>query len=806
MTAYPSRDGISVVAKDITERQRTEQALQRLAGIVQSSDDAIISVTADGRVTSWNLGAERLYGYTAAETLGQQLGMLIPPHLEAERQGVHQQALAGHGIQGHETQRLRRDGTLVDVSLSVSPIRDSSGVIIGLSAIARDISEWRRAELGLQRQVQFDELMTRILTRFTTCLVQEVETSVVWALQLMAKFLGVDHAHVLIFSADQTTWSATHEWCGPSVGRQAQAFQNVPIGSAPWSESKILAGEVIRINTWADYPPEAAIEQNVRDIHEGMQSILLVPIRGAAGVIAGAVGFDSHAHPVKWSDEDVARCRMVGDAIATVMERMRAEEALRRSEEKFSKAFEASPSIMIIVRIKDRRCLEVNGAFEQHTGLRRTEVLGRPLPETVGHCDLRSFNHTFETVIEQGSIRNTEARLRNQGGESLIMLLSAETIEFDGQSCVLMVAEDITERIQAEDALRESEQRFRVMADSAPMMMWMSDTDTNCTDFNRAWCDFRGQTAEEESGQGWMEGIHPADLEKYVQLRRRAFGRQQRFTVEYRLQRHDGAYRWVSYTGVPRFLADGSVVGYIGCCIDIDDQKQAEITRTELSRRLMTAQEAERTRIARELHDGIGQSLALLGIQMQRAGQPVSGRPGRTSPGIPELCAKLKEIGNQVSRLSHQLHSSELEFLGPSVAVKGLCREFGEQYRIKVNCVCTGIPEELDDDVALCFLRVVQEALHNVAKHSRAQAVEVKFLGSSKELILSVVDDGIGFDQERVHNTAGLGMVSMRERMHLIGGDFAITSTPGVGTHIEARAPLSRGALSPDKRAAIAGK
>jgi PAS domain S-box-containing protein len=789
VTACPSQSGISVVARDIAERRRSEEMLQRLAAIVQSSDDAILSVTPEGRIASWNRGAERLFDYSAAQVLGKEVALLVPPHLHGEAQSIWQSGFAGKGIQGHETQRLRKDGTPVEVSLSISPLRDASGSIIAISLIARDISERKRSEAALKRQVMFNELMTRVLIRFTTCRFPQVGSSVIAALQQTAEFLGVDHAHVLIFSPERTTWTATHEWCGPKVEPRTSAYQNVPFGSIPWSESRLLAGQVIRINTPGDYPAVAVAERQLSEA--GMQSILLVPIHGAAGVIAGAVGFDSHARPVTWSDDDVAHCKMVGDAIATVLERKRAEEALRNSEEKFSKAFEASPTIITIIRIKDRRYLEVNRAFEQHTGFLRHEVLGRSIAEVGRWSDLRSLNQAFEKVLVQGSVRNMEARLRTKSGGSLVVLLSAEVIEFDGQSCVLTVAEDITERKLAEDALRESEERFRVMADCAPIMMWMAGTDKGCTDFNRGWLEFTGRTLPQERAEGWIAGVHPSDLRKCVESYHAAFDQRQPFTMEYRLRRHDGNYRWVTNTGIPRFLWDGSFVGYIGCCIDVDDQKQVELAHTDLSRRLMTAQEAERTRIARELHDGIGQSLALLGIQMQRASQPATLRLGKKSPGLQELCGKLKEIGTQVSRLSHQLHSSELEFLGLAVAVKSLCREFSEQYRIKVECVCTEIPEELDNDVALCFLRIVQEALHNVAKHSRASIVYVEMCGAANHLSLAIADDGVGFETSKIGKTAGLGMVSMRERMHLIGGEFTISSQPGGGTKIQAKAPLA---------------
>jgi signal transduction histidine kinase len=221
---------------------------------------------------------------------------------------------------------------------------------------------------------------------------------------------------------------------------------------------------------------------------------------------------------------------------------------------------------------------------------------------------------------------------------------------------------------------------------------------------------------------------------------------------------------------------------------DITERKQAEVARTDLSRRLMTAQEAERRRIARELHDGIGQALALLSVQLQRAGNESSG--GKKPPSTPELCAKVKDIGVQVSRLSHQLHSSELEFLGLAVAVKGLCREFAEQYHIPVDCTCSDIPRQMDNDAALSLLRVVQEALHNIAKHSHAASVVIELRRVRDDLELTVSDDGEGFEPNKARSARGLGLVSMRERIHLIGGQFEIFSKVGEGTKIQARVPL----------------
>jgi PAS domain S-box-containing protein len=328
------------------------------------------------------------------------------------------------------------------------------------------------------------------------------------------------------------------------------------------------------------------------------------------------------------------------------------------------------------------------------------------------------------------------------------------------------------------------------MADGAPVMMWMSGVDKLCTDFNRGWLTFTGRSIEQELGNGWTEGVHPDDLQRCIAIYVEAFDQRRPFSMEYRLRRYDGEYHWITDSGSPRFLPDGTFAGFIGCCVDIHDRKALEFARLELARRLMSAQEAERTRVARELHDGIGQEIALLGIQMQRAAAAIAPEPQALSARMQKLYADLTAIGLHVSRLSHQLHSSELEYLGLSVAITQLCREFSEQYSIKVVCACTNIPAKLENDIALAFLRVVQESLHNIAKHSGARNVQVEVAGASGQLTLSVCDDGSGFDLQESKAAAGLGLISMRERIQLIGGEFAIDSAPRAGTRIRARTPL----------------
>ena len=382
---------------------------------------------------------------------------------------------------------------------------------------------------------------------------------------------------------------------------------------------------------------------------------------------------------------------------------------------------------------------------------------------------------------------SAERRILRPNGEERIVLESGQP-KYDSQQRLVSIVGtllDITEQRRAERVLRESEDRFRTMADGAPVMMWMAGVDKLCTDFNRGWLTFTGRSIEQELGTGWVEGVHPDDLQKCIAIYEEAFDKRQFFSMEYRLRRYDGEYRWINDSGSPRFLPDGTFAGYIGCCVDIHDRKVVEFEKLELARRLMSAQEAERTRVARELHDGIGQEIALLGIQMQRAAASTA-----LNAGMQKLCANLTAIGLHVSRLSHQLHSSELEYLGLSIAIIKLCREFSEQYSIKVVCACSNIPAKLDNEIALTFFRVVQESLHNIAKHSGASNVHVEVAAASGEITLIVRDNGAGFDVQESKAATGLGLVSMRERLLLIGGEFDIDSAPGTGTRISARTRL----------------
>lgn len=211
----------------------------------------------------------------------------------------------------------------------------------------------------------------------------------------------------------------------------------------------------------------------------------------------------------------------------------------------------------------------------------------------------------------------------------------------------------------------------------------------------------------------------------------------------------------------------------------------------DLAKKLISSQEDERKRIARDLHDDINQRLALLSVEIQRMRDVAPATYGELRSRMDELGRRTSEISNGVQSLSHELHSSRLDYLGLVSAMKGFCGEFGEKHKVEIDFNSEGVSPTLPQEISICLFRVMQEGLHNALKHSGVRFFEVKLHGSPSEVQLTVRDSGVGFDLKSAGETQGLGLISMRERIRLVNGTLSIKSRPQSGTEVSVRVPLS---------------
>jgi PAS domain S-box-containing protein len=329
--------------RDITERKNAERRLRRseelFRAIVQDQTEMIVRSTPEGVRTFVNQAYCRFFERPYEELVGTSFYLEVP---EEDREAIRAKIrrLTPEQPTAVDVHRsIRKDETICWQEWMDRGIFDAEGKLTGVQSVGRDITERKLAEEQRQRQAEFDGVLTHVLARFASCTANELDEAVRGGLQAISTFFGADEAFVAVVSPDGKAWSAAHDWCAPHVKSRRELYQNVPWGAFPWSESKILAGETVRINQLPDFPPEAQADRKTNEA-EGVLSVLSVPIRGAAGRVTGSVGLRSHAKPVAWSDVGIARFQIVGNAIASLLERKRAEQTLREVSLRLHRAHE----------------------------------------------------------------------------------------------------------------------------------------------------------------------------------------------------------------------------------------------------------------------------------------------------------------------------------------------------------------------------------------------------------------------------------------------------------------------------------
>ncbi|HWO33483.1 MAG TPA: PAS domain S-box protein, partial [Candidatus Acidoferrum sp.] len=484
-----------------------------------------------------------------------------------------------------------------------------------------------------------------------------------------------------------------------------------------------------------------------------------------------------------------------------VEEHKQKEIGLRKSEKRLRQAMEARLRLAALVESSDDAIVSKdlegtiiswNAAAQRLFGYSETEALGKSITMLIPNEIRDEEAGLMQRVKADERVEHYETVRVVKGGKRVAVSLTMSPVR-DSRGNVVgfsKIARDITDRKRAEQLLRESEERFRLVANSVPVLIWMSGTDKLCNFFNRGWLDFTGRPIEAELGEGWVSGVHPDDVKSCADIYSTSFDARVDFEMEFRLRRFDGAYRWIVDYGVPRFESDRTFCGYIGSCVDITERKSSAESLQALTGRLIHAQDEERARIARELHDDFSQSLALQCIDLEQLREKLPQLELDEESRLAMMLKRAKTMSEDIRSMSHELHSSRLEFVGLVPAVRGLCKEIGEKYKIGIQFTEGRIPQNIRKDVALCLFRITQEALGNVVKHSQTQSAVVELGANESGVSLRVTDQGRGFEPDGANSVKGIGLVGMTERLRLIGGRLLIRSKLFQGTEITAEVPL----------------
>jgi PAS domain S-box-containing protein len=756
-----------------------------LAAIVACSDDAIISKNLDGTITSWNKSAERIFGYTAEEARGRHITLIIPNDRRDEEVHILERLRRGERVDHFQTVRVRKDGSSLDVSLTISPVRDTEGRVIGASKVARDITAQRLAEQALRES---EERFRAIVATTPECV----------------KLIGHD---------------------GTLLHMNAPGLQMI---GASRSE------EVVGKSIYDVIAPEHrdSFRAFNESVCEGQKGSLEFDIVGLGGERRQ---METHAAPLRNPDGTLVHLAVTRD----VSDRKRAQETLRQHRQRFEMVTEASQigfwfcdlpfdQLKWDNRVKEHFWLPPQAEVSINTFYERLHPEDRERTReaiTRSNANNTPYDIEYRTVAPDGRIK----WIRAIGHTSYDA--TGQPASFDGLTL------DITERKQAEE--REGQitaeavaatAKFRAVFEQTSVFAWVITKDGVIIDANKLCLDACGYKAEDVLGHRfweapWWRNFKESRDKIQTATPHAAQGVPYRETLSY--SRADGTERLVDLALYPIVNDAGRILFLHTTGVDITDIKRAEKNYRELaetleaevrsrtielenrnvevlrqsellrefSRRLLQVQDEERRRIARELHDSAGQTLTVLGMNVAQFVQ----KTGRNAPELARAAEMIQETVQQLHReirtTSYLLHPPLLDESGLPSALHWYIDGLAERSDLDISLDISDEVGRLPRDMELMVFRLVQECLTNIHRHSDSKTASIRIIRKADTITVEVRDRGKGMSSEKLAEIqargSGVGIRGIRERLRQFEGSLNIESDSW-GTRIFATIPIPK--------------
>ena len=673
--------------------------------------------------------------------------------------------------------------------------RITENFVMGKDAAAHEATPWER----LQKLLRKGPAATDIDGTSPDTLLEILEendrlfTSMVDAFDGMIYICSADYRIEFLNDRmiDHLGRDATGDFCYKAFGRRTVC---------PWCiNHRIIRGETVR---WEVISP----------IDQRWYLVVNAPIHHIGGTVSKyAMMMEIHDRKENEEElkkhrdhlEDLIKARTAELTFANtqfrleIEDRKQIEKTLRESQERYRSLFDGSKD-GIIISDANGRILDANAATAQLTGYTKPDLIHKLVYDLDDTIDLSAYQEYFNR-IQSGEAFNSEISIQHKQGQTIHAEFSSKKITFAGIPCIHTTARDITSRREAEEALRQSEANFRELVQNANSLIIRFDTQGRIKFFNEYAQTFFGYDESEILGRTLIDTILPtvASNGRPIKEEIQDFMRnpEQYKTNELENVRRNGERAWITWTNRPILNGKGEVIEFLWVGVDVTELKQTRRQIHTLTHELIKAQENERYRISRDLHDHIAQDLSSLKIRLQTLFD--GGRSGHdeSRQQVEEIVAILQRSISDVRNLAYDLRPPGLDQLGLVRTLFLYCEDFAQNNNLKIDFIAAGLDDlNLDEDIQINLYRLIQEALYNVKKHAEAEGVTIRLVASSPNLMLRIIDDGKGFDAKRWRAKSfkekRMGLQSMVERVNLLNGTIDIRSRPGKGTGIFITIPI----------------
>jgi PAS domain S-box-containing protein len=739
---YPSPDGLSIFFRDITEKKTTELALkiseERYRALIEQASDAIMITDETGTFLEINPSFCTKFGYPKEELLGKNVSLVIDPEQYKKDPTRFDLLLAGQSIV-RERRMMHKDGTILEVEANVKMLPDGR-----ILAIARDITERKKA----------DELLRKSEERYRALVENAPEALVVLDVE-KRKFVSVSESAVNLFKMSKDELL--------QLGPEELSPEYQPDGR--------LSSEVIQENLFKTLSGEKPFFEWLHCDRYGR----LIPceVRLVRLPADGQV--------------------LIRGSIIDITERKKAEDQLLKEKILSDSVINSLPGVFLL-RFKEGGNIRWNKRLEIISGYNGEEIAAMKPLDLFSDGERSVIEEKLKQVFEKGSAE-VETAITCKDGKKIPYYLTGQHIQYEGRPCLIVTGIDITDRKKTEEQLRESEQKYKLLFDSSPLpLLIFSRTDHSIIDVNEAAVKSYGYTREEFLHMNIKDLRPEEDLNRFMEEIRFSITDDAHLGI-WRHRKKDGSVIYVEIIGhdiiyqgkAARLTLSNDITEKLA----YDEKlKQSYQEIRMLTKHLQHIREEERTHIAREIHDELGQQLTVLKMDVSWLNKKLSAAENSVKEKLKDLLTLLDGTVKSVRRISSELRPSLLDDLGLIAAIEWHLKEFEKRAGIKATFSADEPELSLPEETRTGLFRIFQESLTNVARHADAKKISVSLKRREGDLVLSIEDDGHGFDKLKVAGKKTLGILGMEERSSMMGGKYLINSTPGGGTIVEVSVPF----------------